>query len=89
MNYRLEKIAVEKSSDVHLGSSVEGMLLVGNDTDADETIDDIKIGSTILVGRNMYQMIKTSSIVEILQKTENMVLFKTQTSTYMLEKIND
>lgn len=88
MRYRLEKIAMEKSSDVRLGSSVIGMLLVSKDGGIEETIGDIEEGSSVLVGSSFYEVIKTSPVVEILQKTDSMVVFKTQTSTYMLEKFN-
>jgi hypothetical protein len=89
MKYRLEKIAMEKSSSVRLGSFVIGMLLVSKDGEVEETIGGIEEGSSVLVGSSFYDVIKTSPIVGILQKTDDMIVFKTQTSTYMLEKFND
>jgi hypothetical protein len=89
MKYRLEKIAIEKHSSVCLGSITKGLLLVKNNDNISETMEDIQEGSMIMVGFNMIDFIKTSPIIEVLQKSDELMVFKTQTSTYLLEKINE
>lgn len=53
-----------------------------------ESILEIEEGHSILVYENNVNMIKTSKIIKILDRSNDHVQFETETSLYLLEAVN-
>ena len=94
MNVTIKKIAIDKGvfSMVSVGSSCTGKLEMSYvnkpKKSGDPRIKDIRIGKQILVG-NLTNYIKTSPVTEILNKTDNEIVFKTTTSTYEIKMVEE
>lgn len=94
MMYKLKKIKVEegKSSRVLEGTVSEGNLYIfssPDDVNSEAGVKDVEVGKQVLVYENLFWYIRTSPVSEIIDRTENSVTFKTGTSTYLLEEIDE
>ena len=91
--YKLKKLELEadKESSVENGYITESSVLSVLDTSTKEiretnSLDDVTEHVQVyLTGNGMYH--RTSAVSEIVSRIENVVVFKTQTSTYELSKI--
>lgn len=98
--YRIEKLERDKPSKVYEGYVLTGNNLLTRIITEDEngitsisiqpiTLEGIKCGMEVIVSSGVTEYIKTSPVQDILLQTDTEVIFKTQTSTYKLQEIND
>ena len=96
MRFRLEKIGMNEGhrSAVSIGRSIEGSDAFIKDYNSDTTpvallkLSDLKAGYMVIV-HGFMDYIKTSPVSEIISSDETELVFKTDTSTYKLEIINE
>lgn len=80
---KLEKLKLKTSSEVKEGSKCIGEMEI-----FDYTLSNGKMGFDIIVGNNILNFIKTSTVKKVLKKTLRSVTFNTLTSTYKLTLVS-
>jgi hypothetical protein len=98
--WQIEKVAIKlgKTSGVAEGHLVLGDRCVffrateGSDNDLDIKVEDatpsdVSINGQLLVMRSMYDFIRTSPIINIIERTPKYITFETESSIYTLEQI--
>ena len=94
MSFKLKKTSIITGQDsmVEEGRVVTGKLYTKGITDEDPlevtNLDDIKIGSPILVLRTYYDFIRTSTIQKILKNEDGSLELTTETSIYTLREVS-
>lgn len=98
MKLRIEKLEIKegKSSALFPGHSTNGTFYIGRSDDKgelqllnDQDLGDIEIGDVLLVNNSIFNFTKTTPVVSIIESTEILVKFETETSIYKIEKIDD
>jgi len=100
MKVKMKKLKLLEGnySEISVGRSQSGDLVIGQfDEDgknpeaaADLGILDIKVGNSALVfGEGIFNFLKTSPIVKILESSETYIKFKTETSIYEIRELED
>ena len=89
--FHLKKIKIHENeySMVRPGSSITSKFIEQFNWEKPEertpiySLDDVVVGKQI-IAHTFVDFIRTSKITEIIEKTENKIVFKTETSTYEL-----
>jgi len=100
MKVKMEKLKLLEGnhSEISPGKTQSGDLIIGQfDEDGknpepviDLTISDIEVGNSVLVfGGGIFNFVKTSPIVKILESSETYIKFETETSIYEIIEIED
>lgn len=96
MSYKLHKISIEegkgsavRAGAIHRGSTLGvGHYLSKEKLKLTDSLDDVREGLQVLVTQG-WNYVHTSPIQEILERTEGMVRFRTETSVYELTREED
>ena len=94
--YKLQKLSIEEGKDSLLpeGYTTHGTWLTLYDYATDKKVKFVNIesldeGWQVVLSSGLRDYHRTSKIKEILERKENSVKFKTQTSVYLLERLDD
>jgi len=88
MKSKIVKISVQTNSPLSVGRECIGDTRYGiTEAAVLENYSDLKIDDMVIVFYNLYNFIKTSPISEIVEVSDDHVIFRTQTSTYRMDRV--
>ena len=84
------EILKNKNSAIVANRYEEGTLAIryrNKDTEYPKKLDEIKEGNYVVVYKNIYEFVKTSAIVKILERSDTYIKFETETSIYQFSRV--